>query len=93
MSALPTAWAELEAAVNGRTFFGMRGVRDPDNRCDDFTATGYDGTGTCHSDGHFMCVECAHLSPEAPRFVDHERAGRGDRLRLFWDRPGGPLAR
>lgn len=92
MSAL-RAWAELVENVNGRTCIGQRGVRDPDGPCEEFTATGYDGTGTCRSDGHYLCVECHHLSPEAPRFVEYGRDGRGDRLRLYWHRPGGPIAR
>ena len=49
---------------------------------------GYTGRGTCHSDGHYLCVECSELSPDAPRFHEHGRAGRADRLRLFWARTG-----
>ena len=40
--------------------------------------------GKCHSDGHYLCVECSQLSPEAPRFVDYGRDGRRDRLVAFF---------
>lgn len=78
-------FTDLYLAVNrlpGR--FGAPGVRDPDNQCSAFDAHGYNGQGECLSDGHYLCVECSELSPEAPRFTS-DRAGRGDRLRLFWD--------
>lgn len=84
-------WHVLTESVNGRSVLGQVGVRDPDGVCEEFTATGYDGTGTCHSDGHYLCVECHHLSPEAPRFEEYGRDGRRDRLRLYWHRPGGPI--
>ena len=69
----------------GRTL-GAPGVRDPDDECEIFNTRGYDGRGDCLSDGHYLCEECSHLSPDAPRF-HNDRAGRGDRLRLFWGRP------
>lgn len=79
-------WEELRRFVNGEPpFFGTVGVRDVDNVCEEFNGRGYDGTGRCDSDGHYLCTECSHLSPEAPRFTQ-DRAGRGDRLRLFWRR-------
>jgi hypothetical protein len=85
----PTAlqqWSELVGFVNGHPpLFGARGVRDPEYRCEEFDGEGYDGTGQCHSDGHYMCTECSHLSPDAPRF-QNDRASRGDRLLLFWRR-------
>lgn len=79
-------WAELVENVNGRTMFGQVGVRDPENPCDEFDGKGYNGKGQCPSDGHYLCTECSHLSPEAPRFEEYGRAGRADRLRLFWRR-------
>lgn len=82
---LPLAWRELEANANDRSFFGQTGVRDPDNVCEAFDGRDYDGSGDCLSDGHYLCLECSRLSPEAPRFS--ERAGRAMRLRLFWSRP------
>lgn len=85
MSAL-TAWAELVANVNGKTVLGQLGVRDPDNVCEDFDRKGYNGFGNCTSDGHYLCVECSNLSPEAARFVEYGRSGRADRMRLFWAR-------
>jgi hypothetical protein len=87
-------WNTLVHQVNGREVLGMVGVRDPEGPCDKFNGKGYDGSGSCHSDGHYLCVECSHLSPDAPRFVeDYGREGRADRLRLFLARPNGPLAR
>ncbi len=85
MSAL-IAWGELVANVNGRTFLGQAGVRDPDHVCEDFDRAGYDGHGSCRSDGHYLCTECSHLSPDAYRFTEYGRAGRADRLRLYWSR-------
>jgi hypothetical protein len=79
------SWNELFHHVNGRTTLHQVGVRDPDNPCEDFDGAGYDGTGQCYSDGHYICTECSRLSPTAPRF-EQTRAGRGDRLRLYWAR-------
>jgi hypothetical protein len=61
---LPPAWAELAAHVNGRTEFGMKGVRDPDAVCDEFEP-GESGRGHCDTDGHYMCKECEHMSRHA----------------------------
>ena len=84
MSDLPLAWEVLRRAVNGeRGFVGMPGMRDPDGVCALFDGRGYNGRGACHSDGHYLCVECSELSPDAPRFQEYGRAGRADRLRLF----------
>jgi hypothetical protein len=83
---LPVAWEELSRAINGQpALLGTIGVRDPDGVCEDFDGRHYDGSGDCHSDGHYLCVECSHLSPDAPRFDG--LAGRYDRLRLFQARP------
>lgn len=83
----PIAWAELVANINGRTFLGQVGVRDPDGPCESFDGLGYDGRGQCMSDGHYLCVECSELSPEASRFEEnYGREGRRDRLLLFWRR-------
>lgn len=79
-------WAELVAGVNGRTLFGQAGVRDPDNQCSEYDGLGYDGSGSCLSDGHYECQNCSKLAPNAPRFENE--GGRADRLRLFWRRPG-----
>jgi|GEM_PF-2098812 len=89
MSGLPTAWETLRRSVNGESgLIGTPGIRDPDGVCESFDGKGYTGRGTCHSDGHYLCVECSELSPDAPRFHEHGRAGRADRLRLFWARTG-----
>ena len=84
-TALAQRWNELYAAVNGRTTLGQVGVRDPENPCEAFDGRDYDGTGRCASDGHYLCTECSHLAPDAPRFTQC-RDGRRDRLRLFWRR-------
>lgn len=86
MSAPLLAWAELVESVNGRTSLGRVGVRDPDGPCEEFDGAGYDGSGRCQSDGHYLCVECSHLSPDAARFQEYGRDGRRDRLLLFWRR-------
>lgn len=82
-------WQNLCEQVNGRPgLFGTVGVRDPDGPCELFDGLGYDGGGDCMSDGHYLCTECSHLSPEAPRFEEnYGRDGRRDRLLLFWHRP------
>lgn len=87
------AWGELVENVNGRTCLGQVAVRDPEYPCESFDGRRYDGSGRCHSDGHYLCVECSELAPDAPRFVEHGRDGRADRLRRFWNRPGGARAR
>jgi hypothetical protein len=79
------AWGNLVDAVNGRVSFGAVGVRDPEYPCSEYTATSYDGSGQCLSDGHYECKNCLHLSPDAPRFTQ-DRDGRRDRLLLFWRR-------
>lgn len=84
---IPLAWAELFANINGRTYLAQVFIRDPDNVCELFDKEGYNGRGKCMSDGHYLCVECSELSPEAPRFEENNgREGRRDRLLLFWRR-------
>lgn len=78
---LPLAWRQLEAEVNGTTFFGQAGVRDPEHPCDAFdpvkgidwlglfiTAPG-DASATCMSDGHYLCKGCSHLSAERIEYL------------------------
>lgn len=60
----PPAWAELEASINGRTTFGMLGVRDPDAPCEGFTP-GDPGAGRCDTDGHYLCWDCEEMSRSA----------------------------
>ena len=74
--------------LRGPLWFAHPGFRDPDARCEAFNTDGYNGRGGCDSDGHYLCNECSHLSPNAPRFTEYGRDGRRDRLRLFWGRPG-----
>jgi hypothetical protein len=85
MTAL-TEWEELRRFVNARAgTTGCPGVRDPAYPCEAFDGRGYNGRGSCLSDGHYLCVDCSELSPEAPRFTQ-SRDGRRDRLQLFWAR-------
>lgn len=91
MSRALLAWNELVKNINGRTSLHQVGVRDPENVCASFDGLGYDGSGKCLSDGHYICTGCSQLSPKAPRFEEHGRDGRADRLRLFWARRDGPL--
>ena len=83
---LPLAWEELARFVNGRPGYeGVPGVRSADHPCELFDGRGYDGSGDCYSDGHYLCTECSRLSPQAPRFTE-TRGGRADRLLLYWRR-------
>jgi hypothetical protein len=85
---LPLPWEDLYRAVNDLPpLLGMSGVRDPDGVCEVFDGLGYNGRGTCMSDGHYLCGECSELSPAAPRFHEYGKEGRRERLRLFWHRP------
>jgi hypothetical protein len=80
-------WENLRRFVNNQpVLFGTVGVRDPDNVCEVFDGKNYDGTGDCLSDGHYLCKECSHLSPRAPRFEEYGAQGRADRLLLYWAR-------
>lgn len=82
MSRLPPAWDHLAEILNGRPGrLGTPGVRDPDGICEVFDGQGYDGSGRCQSDGHYLCVECSELAPDSPRFLEYGAAGRLDRLR------------
>jgi len=79
---LPPKWEALYREVNRLPgILGAPGVRDPDGVCEGFDGNGFDGTGRCMSDGHYLCVECSELSPEAPRFLQYGTNGRLDRLR------------
>jgi hypothetical protein len=75
LNKLPLAWEELHRLVNGEPGYeGAIGVRSAEYPCTEFDGRGYDGGGDCMSDGHYLCVECSHLSPEAPRFTETHRA-------------------
>lgn len=79
-------WGQLVRHVNGVETVGTPGVRDPDNLCESYDGLGYQGHGSCLSDGHYECTNCSHLSPDAPRFHEYGQDGRRDRLLLFWRR-------
>lgn len=75
---LPLAWEELRRFVNDEPGYeGTPGVRSVEYPCDAFDGRGYDGTGACMSDGHYLCTECSLLAPEAPRFTEPGRGIRG----------------
>ncbi len=81
---LPLAWEELRRFVNGEPGYeGTPGVRSAEYPCELFDGLGYDGRGDCHSDGHYLCTECSHLSPEAPRFVEPHAGIGGHRRRYY----------
>jgi hypothetical protein len=66
------AWRLLEAEVNGRQVVGMPGVRDPEHPCEEYVPTEdadllglwitAEGSGSCDSDGHYLCGGCRQLS-------------------------------
>ena len=81
---LPIAWEVLRRSVNGEHGYeGTPGVRSPEYPCELFDGRGYDGSGDCHSDGHYLCTECSQLSPDAPRFVEPYAGPSGHRRRFF----------
>lgn len=89
---LPLAWEELRRFVNGEPGYeGTPGVRSVEYPCEVFDGRGYDGTGECMSDGHYLCVECSELSPEAPRFT--EPGWSGGRNRRYYAAALGRLDR
>jgi len=47
--------------------FGKPGIRDSDHPCSGFEP-GDPGTGSCDTDGHYMCLECKHMSRSAVAF-------------------------
>ena len=77
---LPLAWEELRRFVNGEPGCeGQPGVRSSEYPCEVFDGRGYDGTGRCMSDGHYLCTECSELSPDADRFHETHR-NLGERM-------------
>lgn len=56
-------YLELQEQIRNNVV-GEVGVRDRMNPCDMFDYG--PGSGTCWSDGHYMCKECKHLSPTRP---------------------------
>lgn len=76
-------WGVLVRFVNASDGVGAAGVRDPEFPCILFNAEGYAGTGDCMSDGHYLCVDCSLLSPDADRFHQFGAGGRLDRILLL----------
>lgn len=78
---LPLLWDELSRFVNGAPGYeGVPGVRSAEYPCESFDGLGYDGTGDCMSDGHYLCVECKRLAPDAPRFTEPYSSAIGERV-------------
>lgn len=50
-------------AVKGKiTPTGLPGHRDPESRCHAYDPRPDLQPGDCASDGHYLCLECAHLA-------------------------------
>jgi len=62
---------------------GRKGVRDPEFPCAEFDPGPVEVWASCMSDGHYLCLECRHLSPESERAHGAPRAagagGEGDK--------------
>lgn len=68
----PPTWRALLAELNGRPLDGTLGIRDVDAPCYEFEPYGQPnehspGEGACETDGHYLCVECKHISLRAVR--------------------------
>lgn len=78
---VPLIWRSLVNEINGgRIPDGEPGIRDVDAPCEAFEPAGApwqiaDGSGTCQTDGHHMCVECNHIDLATLR---HRRDQCGD---------------
>lgn len=61
---IPLVWRALYEDLNGRAHKPeYPQTRDPDAPCDAWEQTDApDGSGHCLTDGHYMCVECIHIS-------------------------------
>lgn len=55
-------WNALVAEVNGRPLDGTPGVRSITAPCELFDGVEPSGSGTCSTDGHYLCTECSHMS-------------------------------
>jgi len=45
---------------------GLPGNRDPEHMCRYYSPVSRpDGTGSCETDGHYLCRECDHISSDA----------------------------
>lgn len=70
---IPPVWRALVSEINGgRPPDGIAGIRDVDAECTAFAPAGVpfqraDGSGTCETDGHHLCVECTEISARALR--------------------------
>ena len=69
-TALPPPWQALYEELNGIHTFALRGVRDTQYPCETFdpTTTRPTGDGECMGDGHYLCLECSHLSARSERW-------------------------
>jgi hypothetical protein len=76
---VPALWRSLVYAVNdgrvnhlGHIPDGEPGIRDVCAPCEDFTPAGQpyelaQGTGSCETDGHYLCSECVHIDERTLR--------------------------
>lgn len=81
---IPPVWRDLYMEINGgRIPDGEPGIRSVDAPCEVFDPVegDPDGSGDCETDGHYLCMECKHISLETMR-------SRRDQCRLC----GAPLA-
>ncbi len=73
LAGVPAPWRALVAEINGgRILDGEPGIRDVDHPCDVFEPADEpgeysEGGGTCDTDGHYLCLECVHISTSALR--------------------------
>lgn len=56
----------IQPGTNRKPPDGLPGHRDPDSPCRAFWPVGKpSGTGSCQTDGHYLCVECEEISQES----------------------------
>jgi hypothetical protein len=66
-------FAELQAriaAIAADFPDGVPGVRSVNFPCEHFDGLTPDGSGDCHSDGHYLCHECSRMSRKSDRWPD-----------------------
>jgi DNA-directed RNA polymerase subunit RPC12/RpoP len=67
IAAMPARWRALVSELNGgRIPDGTPGIRDVNAPCDHFEPAGEpfehaNGSGSCMTDGHYICSECVHI--------------------------------
>ena len=56
--------------ISSRKRHPMDGIRDPEFPCEAFVYGRPDGSGSCMSDGCYLCIECVELSLESTAHGD-----------------------